>query len=329
MMDKDKPKKLLLTEITELRRRLAELERPANEQMQKQDILTDPEERFRTLAEQSPNMIFINKGGRIVYANQKCVELMGFTKEEFYAPDFDYLGLVAPESIDVVTAAFEKHMKGIEVPPYEYSLVSKDGRKLDAIITTKLLQVDGGMVILGTVTDITDRKRAEEELLKVQKLESVSILAGGIAHDFNNILTAVLGNISLSGMYLAKGDTEQAHGLLKEAEKATLRAKELTHQMLTFSKGGTPILRTTSMGLLMKGSVRLALSGSNLDCDLSIPEDLWPAEIDEGQINQVINNVIINAKQAMPKGGKIRISAENVELDDTTNLPLQPGAYIK
>jgi two-component system cell cycle sensor histidine kinase/response regulator CckA len=123
--------------------------------------LMELEKKFRTLAEQSPNMIFINKRGRVVYANERCEEVMGYTRDEFYSADFDFLTLIAPEHRELITASFAKHVKGEEVEPYEYTLVTKDGKRVEAILTTRLIDYEGEKAILGTVTDITERVRAE------------------------------------------------------------------------------------------------------------------------------------------------------------------------
>ncbi|MCJ7600645.1 MAG: response regulator [Desulfobulbaceae bacterium] len=180
------------------------------------------------------------------------------------------------------------------------------------------------------IKEMADRKRAEAELLRSQKLESIGLLAGGVAHDFNNILTIILGNISLAHMLADRKDI--LFKRLDEAEKACLRAKDLTQQLLTFSRGGAPVVRTASVAKLLEDSTGFALSGSNILCEFSIPQDLWPADIDEGQINQVINNLVINAVHAIPEGGKIEVRAENVTLGaDRTkqNLPLQGDKYVK
>jgi PAS domain S-box-containing protein len=128
---------------------------------------------FQTFTEQSPNMIFINKGRHVVYANKKCVEIMGYSRDEFYSPEFDFMSLVAPESIELIRTNFKRHLNGEDVEPYEYSLSNKKGEKIEAIITTRLINFKGAGAILGIITDITDRKRAEEELqhrLKFQRL---------------------------------------------------------------------------------------------------------------------------------------------------------------
>ncbi|MFC1713267.1 PAS domain S-box protein [Candidatus Poribacteria bacterium] len=132
--------------------------------------LRDSEEKFRNLAEQSPNMIFINKNGRVVYVNRKCEEIMGYKREEIYSPDFDFLALIGEESRDLVKTSFGRHIEGEEISPYEYKLVTKDGKEIDAIITTKLMQYEGDIAILGIVTDITERKQAEEELWNTNEL---------------------------------------------------------------------------------------------------------------------------------------------------------------
>lgn len=139
----------ILTDITE--RKMAE------------DALRESEEKFRTFAEQSPNMIFINLKGKVVYANKKCEEIMGYKREEFYSPNFNFLTLIAPESRDKIKKQFERHMKGMEVPPIEYSLVTKEGARIDVILSTKLIQYGEEIAILGTITDIRDRKQMEKE----------------------------------------------------------------------------------------------------------------------------------------------------------------------
>ncbi len=175
--------------------------------------------------------------------------------------------------------------------------------------------------------EMEERSRTEEELLKARRLESIGLLAGGIAHDFNNLLTAILGNISLAKMFVDPG--HKAVVRLAEAEKACTRAKDLTQQLLTFSKGGTPITRTVSITDLLIDSASFALSGSNVKCEFDLPEDIWPAEVDEGQISQVINNVIINADHAMTEGGLIRVRARNVKVTHHDGLALKEGNYVK
>ena len=175
---------------------------------------------------------------------------------------------------------------------------------------------------------ISEKQEMEQEILRAQKLESIGVVVGGIAHDFNNILTAISGNVSLAKMYVKPG--EKAFEKLIQAEKAFLRAKDLNRQLLTFSKrGGAPVKKVVSITDLIKESVGFALRGSNVRCQYSLPDGLLLVEVDEGQINQVLNNLIINADQAMPEGGTISISGENISLEKGNELPFEEGKYVK
>jgi len=147
-----------------LKKANAKLRAEITDRMQAEESLIESEEKFRTVAEQSPNMIFINKGGRIVYANKWSAEIMGYERDEFYSPDFDFFSLIAPESIEVVKSAFKRHIKSKEIEPYEYTLVNREGKRIEAIIATKLINYEGERAILGIVTDISGRIRAEEAL---------------------------------------------------------------------------------------------------------------------------------------------------------------------
>jgi PAS domain S-box-containing protein len=175
--------------------------------------------------------------------------------------------------------------------------------------------------------DIAEQKQLEEVLLRARKIESVGVLAGGIAHDFNNLLTGIMGNVSLA-MMLA-GQEEQVVARLTEAENACRRATKLTHQLLTFSKGGAPVRQTVSIAELLTESATFALRGSNVRGVFTIAEDLWPADVDAGQINQVLHNVVLNAAQAMPDGGTVQVQADNVWLNAAEVPPLHEGRYVK
>ncbi len=170
-------------------------------------------------------------------------------------------------------------------------------------------------------------ERLEQERLRAAKLESIGTLAGGIAHDFNNLLTGIMGNIGLAKTYMPPSDA--AYEMLDEAEKAALRARDLTQQLLTFARGGKPVKKSVNIAAIIKESSTFALRGSKVRQELSLPLDLWPIEADEGQISQVINNLVINADEAMPSGGTLKIQAENVTIKKTT-IPLLPGGnYIR
>ena len=169
--------------------------------------------------------------------------------------------------------------------------------------------------------------RLETELQRATKLESLGILAGGIAHDFNNLLTVMLGNLSLAMMDMKK-DAESTNWL-REVERAVSRARDLTQQLLTFSKGGAPIRSAIVLADVVREVAQFAASGSNVRCVFNIADDLWPADVDKGQVGQVVQNVVINAMQVMPDGGQIDISLHNETGDPGFGRVLAPGRYLK
>lgn len=211
----------------------------------------------------------------------------------------------------------------------EFNMKHKDGTIFPVEQTVLPLEDEKNNHIgwVKVVRDVSEQKKMEEELLRAQKLESLGVLAGGIAHDFNNLLTSIMGNISLIKLYIDSPD--ELSQILEDAEKASLRARDLTYQLLTFSKGGAPIKKATSIVELVKDSARFALRGSNVRFDFSFPEDIWTVKVDAGQISQVINNMIINADQAMPEGGIINIRFENVTLTESDLMSLKAGEYVK
>ena len=171
-----------------------------------------------------------------------------------------------------------------------------------------------------------ERELAEEESRKHQKLESIGILAGGIAHDFNNLLTAIRGNIQLAAMSQTLDEIKLCLG---DCEKATVKTMDLTRQLLTFAKGGSPLKETTSIKEIIEHSAGFMLRGSKSKCEIEIAEDIKPVDVDAAQISQAIDNIVINANQAMPSGGIIRIRAENIAITGKSPLPLAEGEYIK
>jgi two-component system, cell cycle sensor histidine kinase and response regulator CckA len=175
--------------------------------------------------------------------------------------------------------------------------------------------------------DISEKRRIDAEMQRAQKLESLGLLAGGIAHDFNNLLTGILGNISLGLMH-----TEQSQSSLERFEaalRAGRQAQDLTNQLLTFSTGGAPIKKAGSLGQLIEDCASFVLRGSNVRCECSISKDLWAIEMDAGQVSQVVNNLLINAIDSMPRGGPVLIRASNFIVRGEMKLPLEPGRYVR
>ena len=176
--------------------------------------------------------------------------------------------------------------------------------------------------------DISERKKSETERLTTSKLESLGTLAGGIAHDLNNILTVISGNIGLAQIE-APAESGSLLGFLSKAGQAAQHAAHLSSQLLTFSKGGAPLKKVVPMGNLLERSAEFALYGSNLRADFDIAVDLWKAEVDSGQIEQVVNALMLNAREAMTQGGTVRVRARNVVFEENANALLPAGRYLK
>jgi len=271
-------------------------------------------------------LIVVDAQGMIETVNRAALDMLGYSAEEIVGWPADKI-LVgdAPlrgEGLDELIA------KG-ELRNCETLYKAKDGKEIPVLISASVRKDREGKTIhiVSTARDITERKKMEENLLKAQKLESVGILAGGIAHDFNNILTGILGNIGLAMIHMQSEDITFKR--LAAAEKAALQARDLTQHLLTFSRGGAPVKKAASITELLRDSVMFALTGSNVQCKFSIPADLRPLDVDEGQMNQVINNLIVNALQAMPEGGTIKVGAENIIVGAGQDLPLKEGKYVK
>lgn len=299
------------------------------EQKQAEDALRESNDRFRNLVETTSDWVWeVDKNGFYTYASPKVYDLLGYQPEDILGKTpFD---LMAPDEASRVAEIFTSIVASRR--PFndlENTSLHKDGYPV-VLETSGVPILDTDDTLLGyrgIDRDITMRKNMEDELLKSQKLESVGLLAGGIAHDFNNILAVILNSIT----YVEKHGGLEGKLLeyLEDTKNVTNHARSLTQQLLTFSKGGDPVRKTASISLLLKDSIDFFLSGSKIKCEFSIPPDLWPAEVDKGQISQVINNIIINADQAMPDGGEVEVVAENIELKDDTFLSLPEGKYLK
>ena len=270
---------------------------------------------------------WVKSDGRIIYANIAACETLGYSYDELTSFRVADITSSFPEG---TWLAHWQEMKNKITLTFESYHKTKAGQVFPVEIQSTYLEYDGNEYICAFVRNITDRKRMEEEMLKVQKLESVGVLAGGIAHDFNNILTAIMGSTGLAMLYMKSGNTTDVFKTLSTIESASRRAKDLTAQLLTFSKGGMPIRKEISIASLIRESADFVLSGSNVKCEFLIPDNVWSAEVDAGQINQVINNLVINANQAMPDGGTIFISVENITQHKAEEIDyLSSGRYIK
>ncbi len=297
------------------------------ERKKAQDALRESEVKYSVLVERAYDGVFIVSDEICSFVNNAFSEITGYSAAEITGKPFH--DLVAPEYKNEVMEKYEFNLAGTKAPHfYETKIICKDRQIKDVEISVGFIQYKGKPAAIKIMRDITGRKKVEKELQKTQKLESLGVLAGGIAHDFNNLLTAIIGNLSL--LELSTEIRENEFSILKEADEAAQRAKLLTQRLLIFAKGGQPIKKNLSISNILKDSINFALSGSNVKCNLSLPNDLWPAEVDEGQIIQVLNNLIINAGQAMAGGGIIEVSAENILVTDKSDdLDLKEGKYIK
>jgi|GEM_PF-744443 len=280
-------------------------------------LLTLEKERLAvTLASIGDGVITTDTDCRVVLMNRVAEDLTGWRREEA-------AGRTLPEVFHIEHETTGEPMENPAFRVLESNrivelenhtvLKAKDGtRRIIADSGAPIRDDDGN--ILGVVLvfrDMTEKHRTEQELLKVKKLESVGVLAGGIAHDFNNILAAVIGNIELASLHLLQG--HDAAQLLAEAKKAGERARALTQQLLTFAKGGAPVRRAASITSVIRESAQFVLRGSPVRIEYRIPEDLWLVDIDPDQISQVIQNIVLNARQAMGQGGEIRVTCRNIE----------------
>lgn len=302
--------------------------------------LSVAERQIRELAERNQARVALQESARAM------TEILEKTTDAFFAVDrewkFIYLNPEAETLLgrgrdEVIGKELWKEFPHLNGSPFEvnYRRVMVDQMPVEFEASDAAGKVwfemraypsGGGVSVF--FRDVTERKRAEEERLTTDKLESLGTLAGGIAHDLNNILTVISGNIGLAQIE-TPNDASSLLSFLSKAGQAAEHAAHLSSQLLTFSKGGAPFKRIASISDLLGQAAEFSLHGSSLRADLDIPVDLWKAEVDQGQIEQVINALMINAREAMPHGGAVRISARNVELEDKLGALLPAGRYIK
>lgn len=288
--------------------------------------LSESQKKYKGIVENTNDVIMLaDSKGEVTYVSPASKEMLGYDSPELVG---SHSWIAHPDDRQRVNEAFRSALSGESGTNYEYRILSKSGAaKYVSHSWTPIYEEGEVVTVVSVIRDISPLKKIEEDLLKSRKLESLGVLAGGIAHDFNNILTSILGNIALARLDIdSKEELEQA---LSSAEKATARAKDLTTQLLTFSKGGAPVKEQASIGELIKETSKFALLGSNVKYELSIPDDLWLTEVDTGQICQVISNLLLNAIQAMPDGGTVKINAANTHVNSEQVLPVENGGYVK
>ena len=290
--------------------------------------LRESEQHWHGLFEASPDATFIEDfEGNVLEANPAACQLQEMSHQELVGKNV--LDLVPPEERKKVSEIFPKWATS-ELQTYEGISYTKTGKRIPVEVRATPFQYHNQQALLLHVRDISERINIEKKLIQAQKLESVGMLAGGIAHDFNNILTGIVGNISFAKLDVP--ESSNAYEPLCRAEKSAFRAKMLTQQLLTFARGGSPVKKTASLKQLIEETATFILSGSNTICQFELAENLWPADVDVGQISQVIENIVLNAVQAMPDGGRIIIKAENRTIGPESVKGLSnliPGRYLE
>ena len=305
--------------------------RDVSERYRAQQRLADEKEQLAvTLRSMGDGVITTNTEGRVVLLNGAAERLTGWTQREAEGMALDeVLPLFSGPHDTPCNIRFDEVLRtGGTVELYrDVQTRARSGAELAlALKAAPIHYHDGrnnGMVVV--FRDTTTEQKLEEELQKASKLESVALVAGGIAHDFNNILTAIMGHLSL-----VKASPTPSLAVINTIEKACLYARNLTRQLLTFAKGSTPVRRLEDIAVLLRESVEFAVHGSSLRCEFDLAAGLAPAEVDRGQIQQVINNLVINAIQATAERARLRVEARNVTVSPERPVAtLEPGEYVR
>jgi len=305
-----------------------ELKMEINKKKKGEQTLRESEEKYRMLIEIMPQAIVIIQERKPVFANRLALEIFGFSETDDLS-GINIMNLVRESERERLNQYILARISGRDDAPDHYyaTLKTSIGTRFPAELYARKIIYSSKWAIQLIISDMSERKKMEEEILRAGKLESIGVFAGGIAHDFNNLLTGILGNIALAKISTPREDANAQW--LEEAHDACCRAKKLTQQLLTFSKGGLPVKKAASLNELIVNSALFMLRGSNVRCEFDIYPDLWPVEVDQGQFVQVINNLVINGDQAMPEGGVIRIRAENHVVLSGSGLPLVKGDYVR
>ena len=286
-----------------------------------EDNLKESEARFKDLSEASLETIIFIENGIVTDVNRKMYEMFGYNNGEVIGRDA--LDFIAPEA----RALSKERISSGNEEKYETTGFKKDGTIFPINVYPRELHMKGKQVRISVVRDLTEQKNMEEEVLKSKNIQSVGTLAGGIAHDFNNLLMAIIGNIALAKIHAPKDG--KTVNYLTEAERMVFMGKDLTHQLLTFSHSIDTIKKIADIGPLIKETTEIILRGSSIKLNYIIPDDLSLVEIDKEQIRQVIENVVVNAREAMPAEGTLYITCENVNITPQHKLPPFKEEYVR
>ncbi|MDQ5985211.1 MAG: Sensor histidine kinase RcsC [Syntrophus sp. SKADARSKE-3] len=299
------------------------------EQKRIEESLRQSEAKYRILVENTKDLILhVQKDGMILFASEAALPLFGYDPKEMMGKAV--LQFVHPDDRHLAKKTLDTATESGRTESAEFRLTCAEGPYRWVEVAGKYWNNDqtGQMDTIMVIRDIMDRKQADKERLILGKLESAGTLAGGIAHDFNNLLSAIVGNIELALADISVGS--DAAECLFVAEKAAWAAQSLTRQLITISKGETPITKVISLASILKEHVAFSLHGASIKAVFSIASDLWPIQCDESQIGQVIRNLVLNAREAMPRGGIITVEAQNIVLQGQSSPTFLPdGNYVK
>lgn len=309
--------------------RTAKLVEESAERAQTERALLASEERLSLIISQSPLAIISwDINFNVTSWNHAAEKMFGYSADEAIGQHADFI--VAPAAKKQVETIWHNLLRPAGGNRSTNKNVTRKGHTIYCDwYNSQLINASNEIIgVLSMVDDVTLKSRMEKDLFKIKKLESLGLFAGGIAHDFNNILTGILGNINLALFDDNIGDETRQR--LVRAENASHQASALTHQLLTFSKGGSPVRKTTSIADLIKDAAEFVLHGNKVNCQYDFPENLWLADTDKDQISRVFQNIVLNASQSMPNGGTIKIAGMNLHISARDKLPLPTdGKFIR
>ena len=306
------------------------------ERKQADDNLRESEERYRSLVEMSPEAVFVHIDGKFVYINQQGAQILGANSPEeliglpvidFIHPDYHH---IVKERIGQI------HREKQQLSRIEEKYLRMDGKIIDVEATGTYISYGGQPAGLSVIRDITHKKESQQEREKLEaqleqarKMEALGTLAGGIAHDFNNLLMGIQGNASL--MLLDADRNHPNYEKLKHIEEFVVSGTELTRQLLGLAKGGKYELKPTDLNQLVKKNAEMfGRTKKEILIHFQFDEALWPVEVDQGQIEQVLVNLFVNAGQAMPTGGELRLATRNkvISEQDPMHPSAKPGRFV-
>jgi len=316
----------------ELKRVNEELLQDIAKREQIEKALQQSEGRYRSLVENTLDGYFICQipSGRFLFLNSRICSLYGYTMLE--GLDLTVWDVIDGEAHDQISKLIQERLKGrfMKFDRRIYKAIRKDGSTFRAEVSTSMVTFQGQTAIQGVLRDITEQERLQEQLQKAERMQAIGTLAGGIAHDFNNLLMGIQGRTSL--MLLEIDQSHPFYGQLKGVEDHVKRAVDLTNQLLGFAMGGKYQVAPVDLNRLIQENISMfARTKKELSINLNMQENIWSAEVDRSQIDQVLLNLYVNAWQAMPGGGQLTIQTQNCRLDDKFVKPfhVDPGKYVQ